>query len=40
MAIVIIMMLVSATLSWAAIRHCPLARAISCQIDQVAEASR
>lgn len=27
-------------MAWAVVRRCPLLRAIGCQIDQVAEASR
>jgi hypothetical protein len=40
MTIAVIIIVVSATLSWLAVRRCPLARAVGRQIDQVAAASR
>jgi hypothetical protein len=40
MGIAAILIIAGATLSWIAVRRCPLARAISRQIDQVAAASR
>jgi hypothetical protein len=40
MTIAVIVILVSAILSWIAVRRCPLARAVGRQIDQVAAGSR
>jgi len=40
MTIAAIVLVVAATISWIAVRRCPLARAIGWQIDQVAAASR
>ena len=40
MGIAIILIFVCATVCWAAVQRCPLARAVARQIDQVAAASR
>lgn len=40
MTIAAIIILSGAVLSWMAVRRCPLAQAIRCQIDQVAAAQR
>jgi hypothetical protein len=40
MTIAAVILVASATISWIAVRRCPLARAIRRQIDQVAAASR
>lgn len=40
MTIAAIIIAAGTTLAWIALRHCPLARAIGAQIDQVAAASR
>ncbi|HET9352844.1 MAG TPA: hypothetical protein VFO32_02490 [Sphingomicrobium sp.] len=40
MTIAAIVLVAAATISWIAVRRCPLARAIRRQIDQVAAASR
>ncbi len=39
MTVVAAILLGSILLSWLAVRRCPLARAIGCQINQVADAS-
>jgi hypothetical protein len=40
MVIAAIMMVAGATLSWIAVRRCPLARAIGLQISQVSASDR
>lgn len=40
MTIAVIILVTAATISWIAVRRCPLARAVGRQIDQVAAASR
>jgi hypothetical protein len=40
MIIAAVIMLVGATLSWIAVRRCPLARAVGIHIDQISSASR
>lgn len=39
MTIVALILVGSIALSWVAVRRCPLARAVGCQIDQVADSS-